>query len=128
MSTRSLVKVIGEYSKVNIYHHWDGYPEGVGFFLMEKFYDKLIAKADPEDPFSTNLDFNDVVNALIKDKDDEGYELTQYKHTDIEYLYEINTKEKTIRCWEIGHNWEKGTLWKRKEIDLIGMFRRKEAE
>ncbi len=112
MSTRSTIKIIGEYATLNLYHHCDGYPEGVGFDLMNRF-----AKAFEDE--KRDVDFNDVCNNLVKDQNDE-YEITQYNHTDREYEYEIDTTKKTIRCWKV--DWSGiGTDWKAEkgeEIDL----------
>ena len=76
MSTRSTVTVIGEYATIKLYHHHDGYPEGVGFDLMDRFWKDRNEYAKWE--------FNAIANALVKDSNDE-YEITEYNHTDREY-------------------------------------------
>ena len=44
MSTRSVIRIkekqYGKTNKLDLYHHHDGYIEGVGFDLMRRFYDK----------------------------------------------------------------------------------------
>lgn len=100
MSTRSVV-IIKPQNKSSkdywLYHHHDGYPEGVGFDLLERskdwgyWYESSIA------------------NQLVKDQDDE-YEITSGRHTDIDYLYVIDCKKKKIHCyrveWQIEKHWK----------------------
>lgn len=120
MSTRSEVKIIGEYQTIRLYHHHDGYPEGVGFDLMNRFYDKM------QD--WRNFEFDSVVNQLVKDANDE-YEVTQYNHTDREYEYEINIPNKTIKCFECDWYDDENGDWnckKGKEIDLLPLWRKEE--
>lgn len=98
MSTRCCVKVIQSWgegeNKITrecmLYHHHDGYPEGVGHDLKRRF-----VPGDTEYPW----DIDTIVNDLIKDPDDE-YEFTALDHTDIEYLYTIDCNAKTIKCNE----------------------------
>ena len=44
MSTRCVIRIkekqYGKVNKLDLYHHHDGYIEGVGFDLMRRFYDK----------------------------------------------------------------------------------------
>lgn len=96
MSTRCCVKVIESWgegeAKITrecmLYHHHDGYPEGVGHDLKRRF-----VPGDTKYPW----DIDTIVNDLIKDPDDE-YEFTALDHTDIEYLYTIDCNAKTIKC------------------------------
>ena len=64
--------------QVKLYHHHDGYPEGVGKDLTN-FINKL------EDDFYVE----DVVNGLLKNEKDKGYKWCNSLHGDIEYLYTI---------------------------------------
>ena len=107
MSTRSIV-VIRDYwmngskkveREVTLYHHYDGYPSGVGKFLMEKIYPKLTR---------SNIDGKIIANNLIKDKDDNGFEFTWYTHSDTEYKYVIDVPAKSIHCYK-GHypSWDR---------------------
>ena len=101
MSTRCVVRIkekqYGKVNKLDIYHHHDGYIEGVGFDLMRRFYDK-----DKKEMYL--YDVMQVANTLIKDIHDE-YKVTPYKHGDIEYFYEIDIDKKTITAWSV-NNWE----------------------
>ena len=78
MSTRAtiLIKSKRQNEKVRIYHHSDGYPEGVGHDLKE--YLKGVKW----------WDVYDIANELIKGKcgnKDGGYELTPCQHGDEDY-------------------------------------------
>ena len=108
MSTRCCVKIVkhfqNAYTEVKLYHHHDGYPEGVGEDLVNR--SKNWAKVHPGDKW----DIDDIVNSLIKDSNDE-YEYTAYNHVDIEYLYTIDCDDMSIKCnkahWRFKTN-EKG--------------------
>lgn len=95
MSTRCCIKVIQKLGKkkaeVMLYHHHDGYPEGVGADLVNRSKD--FGKAEGK------WFIDDVVNSLVKDINDE-YEVTLYNHVDIEYLYTIDCNKMSIKCNE----------------------------
>ena len=99
MSTRCCIEVVQTFGNGEgdnrkscmLYHHHDGYPEGVGYDLKRRF--------KPQTTFKSGWDIDCIVNELIKDQDDE-YEFTAFKHGDIEYLYVINCNEQTIKCYE----------------------------
>lgn len=107
MSTRSdiIIKDYGTYegkswkSQVKLYHHHDGYPEGVGKFLIEQVLPKL--------QNSSNISCDDIANFLIKHTEDNEFEITVYNHVDIEYRYVIDIPKKKIKCLK-GHypNWD----------------------
>ena len=99
MSTRAtiLIKSEKQHEVVRIYHHSDGYPDGIGTDM--KNYLKTIFR----------WDVYEIANDLIKgecgmvfNKPDDGYELTPCQHGDEEYAYIIDCDEKTITCYEIG--------------------------
>ena len=94
MSTRCCIKVVrnvGEagIGEVMLYHHHDGYPEGVGIDLKNRSKNWV--------SYYDFWDMDQIVNSLIKDQNDE-YEFTGYDHTDIEYLYTIDCNNRTIKC------------------------------
>lgn len=107
MGTRSeiLIKEHGIYNgkkwsnKIKLYHHFDGYPSGVGKFLMETIYPLLM---------TSHIDVDEVANTLVKNKEDDSFEVTSAIHSDIEYFYEIDTTLKTIKCWKVHytHKWD----------------------
>lgn len=98
MSTRCCVQVKQTFGEeqdadkevrsVMIYHHWDGYPSGVGYDLWQRLR-----------KYKGNWDIDEVVNGLLKDPND-SYEYTAFNHTDIDYLYVIDCSAKTLKCYE----------------------------
>lgn len=112
MSTRCNIKVFDNNHEVMLYHHCDGYPEYVGKNLFEKFGEKLKNK-------DCYLYVDDIVNGLIKDKEDDGYEWTTGLHGDIEYLYEIDLINRELRCFPIDWTGEDYDVMKKgSPIDL----------
>ena len=95
MSTRAtiLIKSKKRKEEVRIYHHCDGYPEGVGHDLKE--YLKGVKW----------WDVYDIANELIKGKcgnKDNGYELTLCQHGDEDYAYLIDCDAQEMICYEVG--------------------------
>lgn len=98
MSTRCCIEVKQTFKKeengpfevksVMLYHHHDGYPQGVGYDLWSRL-----------SKYTGNWDIDEIVNHLIKDPEDE-YEYTAFNHTDIEYLYVINCSSRTLKCYK----------------------------
>lgn len=76
MSTRCNIVVKNKDKETFIYHHHDGYPEGVGADLED-----LLSRCERDN------DFENLVNKVLDI--DGGYELTTGIHGDIEYLYTI---------------------------------------
>ena len=94
MSTRANIVLDSKrYNRIWLYHHWDGYPSWLGKQLMEF----LIKNGNGANEWGN--DSICLANELIKDKEDDGYELTNGQHGDIDYLYKIDTGEKTIRAY-----------------------------
>lgn len=91
MSTRCMVKVIFKTKEVNLYHHCDGYPEGVGFCLL-KIMDKFKKTKNRM-----------IINDMVKKGD---FEITFGNHCDIEYYYELNFDLEQVRCMSV-NNWGK---------------------
>ena len=103
MSTRCIVEIkdsnIKELKPIVLYHHHDGYPNheaGVGDDLLNRFLNTDTNKLNVND-------INNVANALVKDTEDE-YEVTVYKHVDIEYKYIIDVYTKSLVCYSVD-NW-----------------------
>ena len=88
MSTRCQIKVTYLQREVLLYHHYDGYPEGVGF--------DLISRQKKLKTWNGNV----LVNDMVKDAKDE-YEVAYQVHTDLDYWYEVDCNRKTIRCWKV---------------------------
>lgn len=92
MSTRAHIRIKDGRDLFLLYHHHDGYPEGIGVDL-KKF---LSAK---------NYWCGDcIANELVKSKDDDEYEITSCLHGDEEYIYVIDCNNKTLKCYK--HNWD----------------------
>ena len=84
----------GNLKVVKLYHHHDGYPEGVGLDLLRR--SKKWGKK------GWNID--EITNALIKDIKDE-YEFTAFNHIDIDYAYFINCDNMTIKCFRATYDY-----------------------
>jgi hypothetical protein len=114
MSTRSVIRIKGDGKKVDLYHHYDGYIEGVGFDLLDMFYKNGELKFG----FIEN-----VVNNLIK-KENDCYEWTPYKHGDIEYFYTIDVDKNELTAKEVD-NWgdRMKTLKKWNTNQLIELYK-----
>lgn len=97
MSTRAHIRIIEGKEEICLYHHHDGYPEGVGATLVRELLPKL--EHLKEVPYSWNA--TDLANHLIKLQNDE-YELTPCLHGDEEYVYVIDVCKHTIRCFSSG--------------------------
>lgn len=107
MSTRCQIRVVDEYCHFDLYHHHDGYPEGVGYDLKE-YCSKL-----PTGQWSS-WSVRRIANELIKGaiigyfagekRPDMGYEITGGFHADIEYAYLIDCDKKELKCYEV--DWE----------------------
>lgn len=98
MSTRCVIKVEGKTSNLDIYHHCDGYPEGVGMELRKALYDGLLARinsAERGDSFR-GFEFPDVVRTILEISDE--YKITDGIHGDIEYLYIVDLKANKFTC------------------------------
>lgn len=84
MSTRSeIVFYKGKKQLTKLYHHCDGYLEGVGLDLY------LLAFKDLYEDKNKTMDIDWFINILQHQINDDGYETTIYNHTDIEYQYNI---------------------------------------
>lgn len=90
MSTRCHVIVEKGNNKTYLYHHCDGYPEGVGAELKD-----FIIHANTK-VFSTIEEF---CNNLI-DYSDE-YRIDAYCHGDEEYIYTINLDSNQLTCYDV---------------------------
>lgn len=97
MSTRCNIIVKDRFNnRIYLYHHHDGYPEGVGADL-KKFFEQY-------QKWQIQQHGVLLANKLVKNTaglDDGGYEITTGLHEDIEYLYVLNCKSGTLRCYEL---------------------------
>ena len=87
MSTRAHIRITDGRDVIMLYHHHDGYPEGVGSYLLNFLKDRKYWNGE------------EIANDLIKDKHDEEYEVTTCLHGDEEYVYVIDCDNKTLKCY-----------------------------
>lgn len=96
MSTRCNIIINGYRGRrIYLYHHHDGYPEGVGVQLR---------KVQQEHPNLFRYSLTYIANYLLKDGlglNDKEYEITTGLHSDIEYCYVINIKARSLRCYMV---------------------------
>lgn len=85
---------------ITLYHHSDGYPDGVGSDL--KNYLETQWKDCPQ--WDAERIATELVRGAIKDDDgnaDTGYEVATCEHGDCEYGYIIDVKAKTLKCYKL---------------------------
>lgn len=96
MSTRCNIIIKGRGNeRVYLYHHHDGYPEGVGQDLAKLLAEPLLIGRVYATP---------VVNHLVKNTaglNDDEYEVTMGLHGDIDYCYVVNCKTNSLRCFKV---------------------------
>ena len=100
------------YKELKLYHHHDGYPEGVGKFLIEEITPEL------NHPYITGID---IANFLIKHPKDDEFELTVGEHCDIEYRYIIDLTSRKIKCYKGHYQYNKNDLPEFKVYDTIDL-------
>ena len=103
MSTRSHIIVKGSKSEPEdqwgyIYHHFDGYPEGVGAELREQFKKCIECNA-----IGHKYSWEDIIH-FITDIEDE-YEIDDGIHGDEEYIYVVTLEDDregvSITCYSV---------------------------
>lgn len=88
MSTRAHIIVKNENTKCYVYHHFDGYPEGVGKELRKYMQDTI----HTNDPEQFCQDLEDL---------DPNYEFENYGlHGDEDYIYVIDFANNTYTCYD----------------------------
>lgn len=93
MSTRcDIIITDNRHRVIKLFHRQDGYPQGVGKFLV----DNILPELD-----KPNFGVNEVANFLVKNREDEDYMITAGEHPDIEYRYYINVDSKEIKCQQV---------------------------
>ena len=88
MSTIAAIIIKDTIKEINIYHHCDGYPEGVGQELTN---------------FASNnkvLESSKVFVEMLNEYDD-AYRYTSDVHGDEDYIYLVDIPTKTITCYDI---------------------------
>lgn len=114
MSTRACIKIkekvrLNLDSKrltncvITLYHHSDGYPDGVGSDL-KKYINDVVSQW--QCGWNSETIATELVRGCIKDSDgnpDMGYEVAICEHGDCEYGYEIDCDKQTLTCYELDH-------------------------
>ena len=96
MSTRATI-LIKESSRTKyVYHHCDGYPEGIGSD-MQSYLNTLEDK-----DWTIDHILNDMLSGHVLL--DNGYEDNESIHGDEEFVYVIDCLEKKIHCYI--HHWD----------------------
>lgn len=107
MATRSTIKIVKkDETTARMYHHWDGYPEGVGAELENALvgYYNDTEHDGPKTPYELAKTINNV---------DATYEFTTDQHGDEAYAYLIDLDKHTIKCYEVG--WDEFE-WKEEKV------------
>lgn len=104
MATRAQIRVKDEYGYIDLYHHCDGYPEGIGRDL-KKYCNTL-----PNGQWaywSVRITANQLLKGAISEEidgevqKDMSYEVTNGFHSDIEYAYLIDCEKKELKCYYV---------------------------
>ena len=91
MSTRATIKIVKKgKDDLWMYHHSDGYPDGVGCELLE-----FLSNIGDE-----NWNQNYISNRI--NNENSSYEFTSGQHGDEEYAYLIDCDAHTLKCYSIG--------------------------
>lgn len=93
MSTRATIKIVkNDCNSETLYHHYDGYPEGVGNEL-DMFLKKIYSNNEKVD---TPTQLAQLINEY-----DNSYQLNETQHGDEEFAYLINMPDYTITCYAL---------------------------
>lgn len=108
MSTRAHIRIQDkdERNTCFIYHHCDGYPEGVGEELKEMM--DSMAKCKEWTP--------DFVHRSITNSDDSYEDAPEGQHGDEEYAYLIDCDSRTLTCYAVG--WDEEYPWNDNNIEF----------
>lgn len=95
MSTRATILVKNEGITIaHVYHHYDGYPEGLGVELAEHL------------PNIKNWHPVELAKELVEKGigKDKGFEYTTCIHGDEDFIYVIDCDSKSVKCYQ--HEWD----------------------
>lgn len=106
MSTRAHIRIQDKENVQYIYHHCDGYPEGVGEELKEMM--ESMAKYKEWTP--------DFVHRSITNSDDSYEDAPEGQHGDEEYAYLIDCDDRTLTCYKVG--WDEEYPWNTRRIQF----------
>ena len=92
MATRCSIKIIGDDNKVQFfYHHYDGYPSGVGIDILTYLEER-----------NQDYDFDKMVIDINSGfvGADPTYEPSEDIHGDENYVYLIDCNSKELKCYK----------------------------
>lgn len=118
MSTYCNIRIIKGENMILLSHPHNGYPEYIGKYLLDKYYESIK---------NFNISFLGLVNELIKAVDNVNFKIATRINFGCEYLYEINLDMGTLKCFKTDIEiWEEINEIKNiklKEIDLIKILK-----
>ena len=110
MSTRAHIKITDGIDTFCLYHHHDGYPEGVGNDLKE-YLNKIEFFTKPKYCSDQYPNPVCIVNGIIKgifsslyEEVDTRYELTTGFHGDEEFCYLIDCLKRELHCFRVSRD------------------------
>ena len=105
MSTRATIKIAKKgKNDVWMYHHCDGYPDGVGSELLD-----FLSHIGDEN-------WNQKYISKTLNDEDSSYEFTSGQHGDEDYAYLIDCDDHTLKCYSVG--WDEFE-WDEDNIEYI---------
>ncbi len=108
MATRSIVRIVPGKAKgqvgdeqaaskyIYLYHHWDGYPKGVGRELEHFLRERNDGDGPDGEP---TWDGERIAEELVSNPYD--YERSDGNHGDVEYGYVIDCTRRTLTCYDL---------------------------
>ena len=110
MATRCTIKIISDSDIQYFYHHWDGYPKGVGYDIFNYLSIK------------DNWNFYEIVKDMNSGfvGDDPTYDPSEGIHGDENYIYVIDCKQKKFTCYKNEKlTWNECDIFKEENIVII---------
>lgn len=110
MSTRAHIRIKDGDEQIMLYHHHDGYPEGVGRdlkkFLSEKFKNWWDACeiANGLVKGGVRHERKSLLSGKVEISTDDEYEITTCLHGDENFIYIIDCDKKELKCYT--HKWD----------------------
>lgn len=115
MSTRAHIKITDGFDTFYLYHHHDGYPEGIGNDI-KAYLEKIGFFSKPKYCVDQYPSAISIVNGIMKgifsslyESVDNSYELTTCFHGDEEFCYLIDCTKRELHCFHVG--WGGPDLW-----------------
>ncbi len=123
MSTRAHIKITDGHDSFCLYHHHDGYPQGVGNDI-KKYLESINFFTKPKYCPDHYIEAICLANKMVKgifsilyDDIDTQYDLTTGLHGDEEFCYHIDCKRRELHCYRV--SWDDSNPWnQRHELDI----------